>query len=235
MGTRSSTLIQVDGEIKLAQYTQFDGYPSSLGVSILELLRTVDLTKLKERVRGLKFAGPESEDEDDPEWQEYMKHSDECDQNLLDILKLDISDWVDAKEAKKQKSLSLPGFRWSRECGGDGIIKMLLNENLTFGTVMDRSDFVVDSLFCEWAYLIDFDRNKLEVYEGFNQEPLASTERFAHLNIEGSEYYPVKFVVEYDLSNLPTDQDFCSEIEALTRDAGDEESQDETTDESGTN
>jgi hypothetical protein len=54
MGTRNSTLIQVDGEYKVAQYCQWDGYPSGQGVGILESLRNSNLQKLRENVSSLE-------------------------------------------------------------------------------------------------------------------------------------------------------------------------------------
>jgi hypothetical protein len=31
--------------------------------------------------------------------------------------------------------------------------------------------FLIDSLFCEWAYIINLDSGKLEIYHGFNHDP----------------------------------------------------------------
>lgn len=39
MGTRSTTFVKYKGECKVAQYGQWDGYPSSVGVGILQVLR----------------------------------------------------------------------------------------------------------------------------------------------------------------------------------------------------
>ena len=78
----------------------------------------------------------------------------------------------------------------------------------------DQYEFAADSLFCEFAYVIDMDNNRVEVYQGFNHSPLDEDERFYHLQFpstsqgsgmwgeapepkskgsaSGSEYYPVR-------------------------------------------
>jgi len=62
----------------------------------------------------------------------------------------------------------------------------------------DCSDFVRDSLFCEWAYVIDMDSREVEVYEGFNKSPVPAGERFSDPDsCSGkAEYFPVRLVAK---------------------------------------
>lgn len=70
-------------------------------------------------------------------------------------------------------------------------------------------DFAGDGLFCEWAYVIDFDRGTFEVYRGFSKAPLNQTDRFyGFVSKADRDYQPVKLVKEYKLDNLPTDDEF---------------------------
>ena len=56
MGTRNLTIVRLDGETKIAQYGQWDGYPiGGLGAGLLEVLRGADLGQLKELVAGCEW------------------------------------------------------------------------------------------------------------------------------------------------------------------------------------
>jgi len=92
--------------------------------------------------------------------------------------------------------------------------------------LQDSVTFAADSLFCEWAYVVDFDKNVFEIYEGFNNEFLDSNHRFSFLikkdenehildTLIGdgkSEYFPVKIVKTFNLDSLPTEEEFLKEF-----------------------
>ena len=74
----------------------------------------------------------------------------------------------------------------------------------------DSNDFLIDSLFCEYAYIINLDKNVLEFYRGFNKDKNAKG-RYASLiskwnasdpNMNGEDYYGVKLVQEIPLQDI---------------------------------
>ena len=67
--------------------------------------------------------------------------------------------------------------------------------------MVDDHDFLAASLFCEWAYIINVDTGKLEVYKGFNVDPEAPG-RYAALKEEDGDYRGVKLVAEFDLDTI---------------------------------
>ena len=50
MGTRHITAIKKDGQFKVSQYGQWDGYPIGQWVILLSILKEIDLSILKEKV-----------------------------------------------------------------------------------------------------------------------------------------------------------------------------------------
>jgi plasmid maintenance system antidote protein VapI len=81
-------------------------------------------------------------------------------------------------------------------------------------------DFAADSVFCEYAYVIDLDTNKLEVYEGFQKQPHKEGRfcEFIYQSQGGEEYYPVKLAASYDLDNLPTREQMKLDVEPAEED-----------------
>lgn len=185
MGTRHLIAVFYQGEYRIAQYGQWDGYPDGQGIDILKFLR--------ERKSSPTFEN------------KLLKLRDMTQE---DAAKIDaMSNW--------QKSYP----QLSRDAGSDILDLVQTGED---GMIVKRGiDFAGDSLFCEWAYVIDLDKNTFEAFRGFNKSKLDASERFASAPKDkpDSEYEPVKFVKAWPLSALPTNEEFL----ATFKDPGNEE------------
>lgn len=65
----------------------------------------------------------------------------------------------------------------------------------------DRHDFLGDSLFCEYAYIINLDTNMLEYYKGFNKDPKAPG-RYSNFKNSESGYYGISLKKEIPLQDI---------------------------------
>ena len=76
--------------------------------------------------------------------------------------------------------------------------------------LQNEISFAKDSLFCEWAYVLDLDNGTFECYKGFNRSPLTEKDRFYFDNYCYDGYYGVRLVdgAKWDLNDLPTDKEF---------------------------
>lgn len=190
MGTRSLTCVFLDGEYKVAQYGQWDGYPEGQGMTCLEFLQQMNREKFVEKLRALKFA-PVG-------YVEGIYDAFGAEDGMISI--------SDADKILKQ----FPQFH--RDTAAD-ILKMIEGGSIC-KYLKNSFDFAADSLFCEWAYVIDLDSNTFEVYKGFNKEPLAESDRFCSLEAKNkkdwreTQYHPVKLFVEWSLDDLPSKEDF---------------------------
>ncbi len=205
MGTRNLTMVISNGETKVAQYGQWDGYPSGNGVIVLDFLHTTNLEEFKKKLNKVIFVNGNKEKEIQ-KWLESIGCKD---------------GWMTGEQSK----LYQKKYPYLTRDNGAAILEMIRDTEDDEIWITDSSDFAGDSLFCEWAYLIDLDKNKLEVYEGFNNEPLTIEDRFFYLMQEAekeikersdvgidSAYYPIKMVKSYDLNNLPLEDEFLNDL-----------------------
>ena len=189
MGTRNLTMVISGGKTRIAQYGQWDGYPEGQGVNIYDFLKEADLDEFRKKLETTAFVDEDKEREID----NYLK-------------KLGSENgWMNMEQAEKYKK-KYPLL--SRDVCGD-ILKLLYRSKNSINWVNNSESFAADSLFCEWAYVVDMDNMKFEVYKGYNTEPLQEGERFYYLTEErdNPDYYPVKFLTSFDLTNLPSSSD----------------------------
>jgi hypothetical protein len=184
MGTRHLTCVVADGEMKVAQYGQWDGYLSGQGQTIVDFisgLSKADLKTFRQSVRKCTWIDEK-----------------EIDRRLKSVGSKD--GWMTLDQSAKWTA-NWPEL--SRDTGA-GILALIL-ERGPLG-LQDDSKFAADSLFCEWAYVVDLDAEVLEIYKGF-QTKKHSRGRFASLKIEDdrhrdTKYYPVKLVKKLPFRNI---------------------------------
>jgi hypothetical protein len=191
MGTRGLNVVVSGGQVKVANYNQWDSYPSGQGIDALTFLREEMKSDFKQKVDNCSWI---SEEEMKDLWKSVGHVSDDG--------------WVSVEISKKFSEK----YPWlHRDCGAQiyGFVQNSENGLKTRNSL----DFAADSLFCEWAYVVDLDKKTFEVYKGFNKTPLTAEDRFFSLQKEGEDYCPVKMVKSYSLDNLPSDEDFIKECE----------------------
>lgn len=184
-------MIVHEKKVKLAQYGQWDGYPRGYGMTILKFLHRIDHEILKKKVANVRFITAE----DEKEISEFM-------------ISIGCKDgWMNQEQAEKYHQM-YPYM--SRDIGAGILEKVYASHDVVL--THDQTEFAGDSLFCEWAYLIDFDKNTLEVYEGFNKRPLGKTQRFKYLENPEEQYKPIRLVKKYKLDSLPTVEEFLVDL-----------------------
>lgn len=195
MGTRNVTAVYLDGEFRVAQYGQWDGYPTGQGETIRQFFSRddLDLDRFKSRVRD---------------------HVSFLNEDQIELVN---------RKIKQHGGFAEAGVaHLSRDTGAD-ILNVIYDAE---GDIVLNNEiaFIGDGLFCEWAYVVDLDQGVLEVYKGFNTQPVDETNRFHFLQktepftprYEGDEpYYPPVLAAsipfgdlpDYDLSTIGRDED----------------------------
>lgn len=179
MGTRSLIAAKIDGDLKVAQYSQWGGWPPGQGALVLEFLAGMDDAARENflgKLRATRWATEE------------------------DLTKAQAE--LDAIHTLKVGHL-FPEY--DRDTGAK-IFHLIAQGAVT--VLKDSRTFAGDGLFCEWAYLVDFDRDVLEVYTGFGKGKAVGY--FADYEATGNGYSAVSLVKSFDLGALPSETEFVS-------------------------
>lgn len=180
MSTRGAWGFRIDGIDKVT-YSHSDSYPEWLGLKMAEFLKTVTVEQLLKIAQNLKMVCEQVE----PTQEEI--------------------DFV------YKKYPELPITHVGKGTPGDWYC-LLRNTQQDFETykkgfpfMIDSEDFLAESLFCEYAYIINLDDNVLEFYVGFNKNPKANG-RYASLcgdddsGCDGNPFYGVALLGTFSLN-----------------------------------
>jgi hypothetical protein len=181
MSTRGIMGLRIHGVDKL-MYNHSDSYPEWLGNHVNNQLVQI----LKDPDRGIAWLCEKAEElimvtDEEPPTQEEIdslkKYSD------LGVSNQSYNDW----------------YCLLRHTHGE------LVDTLKAGYGVESKSFISDSLFCEWAYIVNLDTNCLEVYKGFQKVP-HNKGRFAEDCVveshRSNQYYPCALVREIPFGDL---------------------------------
>lgn len=188
MGTRNLVAVQLNGEYKVAQYGQWDGYPSGQGLTALRFLHGMDRESFIQKLEQNRFL---SDDDIKACWVEAGADPE--------------AQFVNMEVSEKFQSL-YPHL--SRDAGAN-ILQLVAESEAGLG-LRNSIEFAKDSLFCEWAYVIDFDKGTFEAYKGFNKEGVEEDARFTGSGRE--EYKAVRLAASWPLSELPDEETFLKTL-----------------------
>ena len=181
MGTRGMFGFYMDGVTKAA-YNHFDSYPEELGVKMLAVLRNTSLSHCIAAFKRIKMVSGDSA----PTPEEIERCKPWTD---LGVSNQSTSDW----------------YCLLRKAQGN--IDAYINGRLEY--MLDGSDFINDSLFCEYAYIINLDEvGCFEAYEGGQRDPHSSGRYADWPGID--RYYPCKLIGSWSFLSLPSDDELVA-------------------------
>lgn len=203
MGTRGLVGCRYENKDYLT-YNHFDSYPEYLGANFVKLIRdnSYGIKKLKEKLTEL--IPVDDDDIPEPKWLEHYKilHNSTVNEKI---------DWYAI--LRNAQGVIYWSILMNGEYGEiDNIGKVTNFYRVDILHIPLDNDFIKNSLYCEWAYILNFDTNKLEVWKGFQKKP-QERNRYGQENI--GDYYPCVLIAEFDLKELPKPDEFVEHIEKV--------------------
>lgn len=198
MGTRNLTIVLKNNTHRIAQYCQWDGYPDGQGLTAYNLLKG-DLAVIEQSLDKCKWI---TEEERKDVMRQAHEEVDEDWDGETEIISFNVS--------KAIKSL----YPHLQRDHGALILDTIINATDSI-SLEDGILFGADDLFCEYIWIVDFDKR---VFQG-----LVPTKYLAYRAVENQESYldtldlDIKMtkVFESSLDDLPaTEQQF---IESFVR------------------
>lgn len=181
MGTRGAYGFHKGGVDKIT-YNHFDSYPTGLGADVAEFVKN---------------------------------HTDEEMNEIFDRIVMVRSNGVPSAEQIKEcfrfyqpgVSMNTPEEWYSllRATQGD-----LEAHAMGLRYMIDNADFLKDSLFCEWGYVINLDKGVLEIYRGFQKGP-ESNRYYQPMSYNG--YYNCSLIREVPFETLREPKTYMATLE----------------------
>lgn len=173
MGTRGAWGVRKGGTDYI-WYNHFDSYAEGLGEDIVTYLNNTKLDELKAACESITMLN--TNEKPTPE-------------QIARCIKVGTIDLRVGSQSENDWYCLL------RKAQGD------VGKTLELGYCPDDKDFLADSLFCEYAYIINLDDGIFEIYRGFNKDPGAAGRYACKVDKPQAEYTGVKLVGSLPLAS----------------------------------
>jgi hypothetical protein len=177
MSTRGC--FRVDGKDKLT-YNHSDSYPEGLGqefvTQVKALVKKHGLDGLRLKASALRLVDVDTKPTK-ADIDMYQKFSD------TNVHSQTLDDW----------------YCLLRDLQGD------LAGCLEAGVMLDGNNFILDSLYCEYAYILNLDDGVIEFYNGFQEKPHEKGRYTKQLEREArsEKYYPCALAISFPINDIP--------------------------------
>jgi hypothetical protein len=204
MGTRNVTAVLYGGVFKVAQYGQWDGYPSGQGATVLDFVKQMladgKEQDFKQAVDRCFFLESADIDEVNKRFAADMQALDKATGYSLDLTS-------EERNKRKMEAYLAPGSTCylSRDVGAD-ILKVVMERPEARLGLQNNIEFCKDSS-CEWAYIVNLDDRTIEVYNGYAETLPTEQQRFAGPDSKMGTYGPdeVQLLGSVSFDELPDD------------------------------
>jgi len=189
MGTRGAIGFFKDGKGKIT-YNHFDSYPDGLGVEILEEIKGFSVKQMKKAFDNLVLIKDEDKKPTKKEIEKFKK-------------------WSNASVGGSMSNTEVKTY-YQLLRNVQGTLKPYLTGEVNL--MVDNEKFLKDSLFCEWAYIVNLDKEVLEVWRGFQKTPQENRYKITKANNPSGGYFNCALIKEYPLNKLPTKEKFLKDL-----------------------
>lgn len=173
MGTRGLYGFRKNGVDKTT-YNHYDSYPNCLGHTIVEFCKTTSIEEMHEIFDGIIMVD------------EYTTPT-----------QTQVTECIEYYDGNVSVGSPEDWYCLLREAQGNPNV---YKHGLKY--MIDNSGFIKNSLFCEYAYIVNLDTNCLEFWVGFQKEPDYDNRYGTETSDNMDKYYPCKMIGEYSFECL---------------------------------
>lgn len=195
MSTNGALGFRINKQDKI-MYNHMDSYPHGLGQDVVEFIRSYSIEDIRQKAREIIMVNSDTYPTE--------KQIKQCQYwTVSEVRFSDNPDW------------------YSLLRGAQGNLSAYMN-GLPY--MKDSQGFLRNSLYCEYAYIINLDTNELEFYSGFNKKCRKTKGRYANKQVYGAksdDYWGVVLLMKIKLGDIlaASDEEISNMLQKMNKKA----------------